>query len=167
MIEFYNLYIDKNRLWNIYNKCSESKDYYNVNVASTTNVFINDLIDCKYIEQNIIQPLGIPKHFLKNQYDDSRGYNFNVIKPEGFVKPHCDVNSTKINILLNYTTNAPFLFVETKQKCYYEYPVLLDVSQLHTVDNYESISEDRVTLQLFLVKPYHECKRIIDENKTY
>ena len=60
-----------------------------------------------------------------------------------------------------------FLFVETKQKYYYEYPVLLDVSQLHTVDNCESITEDRVTLQLFLTKPYDECERMIDENRTY
>ena len=167
MIKSYDLYINKNKLWDIYNRCNRSEDYYNVNVASTTNVFIDDQIDCEYIEENIIQPLGITKHVLKNEYDNSRGYNFNVVKPGGFVKPHKDVNSTKVNILLNTTTDAPFLFVETKQKYYYEYPVLLDVSQLHTVDNCESITEDRVTLQLFLIKPYDECERMIDENRTY
>ena len=167
MIKSYDLAINKNKLWDIYNRCNRSEDYYNINVASTTNVFIDDLIDCEYIEENIIQPLGITKHVLKNEYDNSRGYNFNVVKPGGFVKPHKDVNSTKVNILLNTTTDAPFLFVETKQKYYYEYPVLLDVSQLHTVDNCESITEDRVTLQLFLIKPYDECERMIDENRTY
>ena len=167
MIKSYDLSINKNKLWDIYNRCNRSEDYYNIDVASTTNVFIDDQMDCEYIENNIIQPLGIPEHFLKNEYDNSRGYNFNVVKPGGFVKPHQDVNSTKVNILLNKMTDAPFLFVETKQKYYYEYPVLLDVSQLHTVDNCESITEDRVTLQLFLTKPYDECERIIDENRTY
>ena len=167
MIKSYDLAINKNKLWDIYNRCNRSENYYNINVASTTNDIIDEPIDCEYIEQNIIQPLGITKHVLKNEYDNSKGYNFNVVKPGGFVKPHKDVNSTKVNILLNTSTDAPFLFVETKQKYYYEYPVLLDVSQLHTVDNCESITEDRVTLQLFLIKPYDECERMINENRTY
>ena len=96
MIKSYDLSINKNKLWDIYNRCNRSEDYYNIDVASTTNVFIDDQMDCEYIENNIIQPLGIPEHFLKNEYDNSRGYNFNVVKPGGFVKPHQDVNSTKV-----------------------------------------------------------------------
>ena len=57
--------------------------------------------------------------------------------------------------------------VETNEKYYYEHPVLLDVSQLHTIDNCESIVEDRVTLQLFLTADYEKCERIINENRTY
>ena len=57
--------------------------------------------------------------------------------------------------------------VETNEKYYYEHPVLLDVSQLHTIDNCESIVEDRVTLQLFLTADYDICERIINENRTY
>lgn len=167
MIKSYDLYTNKNKLWDIYRRCTRSEDYYNLNVASTTNVFIDNPEDCAYIEQNIVEPLGIDKQWLNNQYDNSVGYNFNVVKPTGFVKPHRDVNSTKVNILLNQTTLAPFLFVETQQRYYYEHPVLLDVSQLHTVDNCSSITEDRVTLQLFLTKPYDECERMIDENRRY
>ena len=167
MIKSYDLSTNKNKLWEIYTRCNRSEDYYNPRVASTTNVFIDNADDCAYIEQNIVKPLGIPNSLLKNEYDDSAGYNFNVVKPGGFVKPHCDVNSTKVNILLNEKTDAPFLFVDTQEKYYYEHPVLLDVSQLHTVDNCESITEDRVTLQLFLTQPYAECERIIDENRTY
>jgi hypothetical protein len=167
MIKSYDLATNKAKLWEIYTRCNRSEDYYNPNVASTTNVFIDDADDCAYIEQNVIKPLGIPDSLLKNEYDDSAGYNFNVVKPGGFVKPHRDVNSTKVNILLNEKTDAPFLFVDTQEKYYYEHPVLLDVSQLHTVDNCESIQQDRVTLQLFLTQPYAECERIIDENRTY
>jgi hypothetical protein len=167
MIKSYDLFTNKNKLWEIYNRCDRSEDYYNPRVASTTNVFIDDADDCAYIEQNIINPLGIPDSLLKNQYDDSVGYNFNVIKPGSFVNPHRDVNNTKVNILLNQETKAPFLFVETQQRYYYERPVLLDVSRLHTVENCESITQDRVTLQLFLTQPYEECKRIINENRTY
>ena len=89
------------------------------------------------------------------------------MRPTGFVLPHHDVNSTKLNILLNDSTEAPFLFVETGERYYYKHPVLLDVSQLHTVDECCSIREDRVTLQLFLTRPYAECERTIDENRRY
>lgn len=167
MFRSYNIQIDKNKLWEIYHRCTRSEDYYNPRVASTTNVFIDNPKDRQYIEQNIINPLGIPADFLRNEYDDSDGYNFNVVKPGGFVKPHRDVNNTKVNILLNEKTIAPFLFVETGERYYYEHPVLLDVSQLHTVDECCSIREDRVTLQLFLTKTYEECERIIDENRRY
>ena len=167
MIKSYDLATNKAKLWEIYTRCNRSEDYYNPKVASTTNVFIDDVDDCAYIEQNIVKPLGIQDSLLKNEYDDSVGYNFNVVKPGGFVKPHRDVNSTKVNILLNEKTDAPFLFVDTQEKYYYEHPVLLDVSQLHTVDNCESIQQDRVTLQLFLTEQYWICVRIIDENRTY
>lgn len=167
MIKSYDLSINKNKLWEIYHRCTRFEDYYNPQVASTTNVFIDNEDDCRYIEKNIVEPLGIPISYLKNEYDDSSGYNFNVVKPAGFVLPHKDINGTKVNILLNESTEAPFLFCETGEKYYYEHAVLLDVSQLHTVDNCDSIKEDRVTLQLFLTKPYAECERIIDENRRY
>jgi hypothetical protein len=167
MLRTYDLSIDKNKLWEIYSRCSRSKDYYNVRVASTTNVFIDDSNDQEYIRNEIIKPLGIPEDYLLNEYDNSLGFNFNVVKPTGFVLPHRDVNGCKLNILLNESTEAPFLFCETGEKYYYEHPALLDVSQLHTVDNCDSIREDRVTLQLFLTKPYAECERKINENRRH
>ena len=167
MIKSYDLSISKSDLWDIYYRCDRKEEYYNENVARTTNVFIDNLRDIEYIENQIIKPLGIPDSFLKNEYDNSLGFNFNVVNPNGFVKPHRDINGTKLNILLNDSTLAPFLFVETNEKYYYEHPVLLDVSRLHTIDNCKSIVEDRVTLQLFLTAPYKKCERIINENRTY
>lgn len=167
VIKSYDLAISKSDLLGIYSRCTRSEDYYNPRVASTTNVFIDKKDDQQYIRDNIITPLGIPQDYLLNEYDNSLGFNFNVVKPTGFVLPHRDVNGCKLNILLNESTEAPFLFCETGEKHYYEYPALLDVSQLHTVDNCDSITEDRVTLQLFLTKPYAECERIIDENRRY
>ena len=79
MIKSYDLYTNKNKLWDIYRRCTRSEDYYNLNVASTTNVFIDNPEDCEYIEQNIVEPLGIDIQWLNNQYDDSVGYNFNVV----------------------------------------------------------------------------------------
>ena len=154
MIKLYDLPINKSYLWDIYNRCNRKGTYFNPSVASTTNVFIDDYDDIKYIDDNIVKPLGIPHNLLKNLWDDGPGLNFNVIKPEGFVKPHTDLNETKLGILLNDTTLAPVLFLETGEKCYYEHPALLDVSQWHTVDNCESIIEDRVTLQLFFTVSY-------------
>ena len=167
MIQPYNLPINKSHLWDIYNRCDRQGKYYNFNVASTTNVFIDNYDDIKYIDDNIIKPLGIPHSLLKNFYDNGPGLNFNVIKPGGFVRPHFSINDTKLNILLNDTTLAPILFIETGEKYYYEHPVLLDVGQLHAVDNCESIVEDRVMLQLFLTASYEKCERIINENRNY
>ena len=179
MIQPYDLPIDKSHLWNIYNRCNRKEKYYNYNIASTTNVFIDDPNDIEYINNNIINPLGlgadkiyIPVDLISNRWDDGPwdngpGFNFNVVEPGGFVKPHCDLNTCKINILLNDTTLAPFHSIATDEKYYYEHPVLLDVSQLHTIDNCESIVEDRVTLQLFLTADYEKCERIINENRTY
>ena len=167
MIQPYDLPINKSDLWDIYNRCNRQEEYYDFNVASTTNVFIDNYDDIKYIIDNIIKPLGIPETLLKNFWDDGPGLNFNVVKPGGFVRPHRDINSTKLNILLNDTTLAPFYSLVSNEKYYYEHPVLLDVSQLHTIDNCESIVEDRVTLQLFLTADYKKCERIINENRTY
>jgi hypothetical protein len=167
MIKSYDLAISKSDLFGIYSRCTRSEDYYNPQVAKTTNVFVDDRDDQAYIKTKVIDPLGIPLDYLRNEYDDSLGFNFNVVKPEGFVLPHRDVNGCKLNILLNDSTKAPFLFCDTGEKYYYEYPVLLDVSQLHTVDNCDSIVEERVTLQLFFTKPYYECERIINENRRY
>lgn len=167
VIKSYDLAINKSELFGIYSRCTHSEDYYNPRVAKTTNVFIDDWYDQEYIKTEIINPLGIPMDYLRNEYNDSLGFNFNVVKPEGFVLPHRDVNGCKLNILLNDSTEAPFLFCDTGEKYYYEQPVLLDVSQLHTVDNCSSITEERVTLQLFFTKPYAECERKINENRRY
>lgn len=167
MIKSYDLAINKSELFGIYSRCTRSEDYYNPQVAKTTNVFVDDRDDQAYIKTKIIDPLGIPLDYLRNEYDDSLGFNFNVVKPEGFVLPHRDVNGCKLNILLNDSTEAPFLFCDTRERYYYEHPVLLDVSQLHTVDNCVSIKEERVTLQLFFTKPYDECERTINENRRY
>jgi len=179
MIKSYDLPINKSDLWDIYNRCDHKEKYYNYNIASTTNVFIDDPNDIEYINNNIIKPLGlgpadkihIPADLIANiwdgPWDNGNGFNFNVVEPGGFVKPHRDLNPTKLNILLNDTTLAPFHLLETDKKYYYEHPALLDVSQLHTIDNCESIVEDRVTLQLFLTASYNVCERIINENRTY
>ena len=167
MIQPYDLPINKSDLWDIYNRCNRREHYYDYNIADTTNVFIHNYDDIEYIDNNIIKPLGIPGTLLKNLWNDGPGFNFNVVKPGGFVRPHRDLNNTKLNILLNDTTLAPFHLLVFNEKYYYEHPVLLDVSQLHTIDNCESIVEDRVTLQLFLTADYKKCERIINENRTY
>ena len=97
--------------------------------------------------------------FIDDWYDQEY-IKTEIINPLGI--PMC-----KLNILLNDSTEAPFLFCDTGEKYYYEQPVLLDVSQLHTVDNCSSITEERVTLQLFFTKPYAECERKINENRRY
>jgi hypothetical protein len=172
MLQTYKLDIDKDMLWSIYNRCIQSYDYYDKKVAKTTNVFITNTDDIEYLKKYILYPLGIDEKITHNQYNGGAAYRdtgfcFNVIRPNGFVNPHRDVNPSKLNILLNETTQSPFCFTESGDEYYYEAPVLLDVSQLHTVNNCELITEDRVTLQVFLTKDYKYCERMINENRRY
>ena len=55
MIKSYDLSISKSDLWDIYYRCDRREEYYNKNVARTTNVFIDDLRDIEYIENQIIK----------------------------------------------------------------------------------------------------------------
>lgn len=163
VLKSYPIDVDKQLLWSIYNRCTQRIEYYNERVARTTNIFVSDDRDVLRIN-DLLESIGITQDLIENQFDygfDVTGYNFNVISPGGFVKPHKDTNSTKLNILLNDSTDCPIHF-ESGEKYYYEHPVLLDVSQTHSVDNCESITEDRVTFQVFFKLPFKECERILD-----
>jgi len=93
------------------------------------------------------------------------GMNFNVIKPGGLVEPHNDMNPCKINILLNDKTEAPLTW-KAYDNYYYETPGLVNVMETHSITNLESITEDRIVLQLFMNKLFGEIKGIIDENRS-
>ena len=117
---------------------------------------------------------GIKPNKLNNNYsygviDPSleTSFNFNVIPPGGWVSPHRDVNPTKINILLNEKTEAPYRDINSSNEYFYDDgPVLLKVGELHTVDNCDSIEEDRVTFQAFLIDDFETCERTLDENRS-
>ena len=77
MIQPYDLPINKSDLWDIYNRCNRKEKYFNPSIASTTNVFIDDPNDIEYINNNIINPLGlgadkiyIPVDLIANRWDD-------------------------------------------------------------------------------------------------
>ena len=172
MFQPYNIVVNKQALWDIYNRCTHIHKYDTVNtsVFNGANAFIDNTDDIKYIEKNIIKPFGIDLEIVKNQYTafgNSVGFNFNILTSSGFVRTHCDTNKTKINILLNNSTQSPICWPESGHQYYYEYPALIDVSIPHMVNNCHLIEQARVTLQIFLTKPFDYCKQLINDNKSF
>lgn len=178
MIKSYpTLKVDKNKLWEIYNRCEYKIPITIPNLARVTNVFITDKSDIEYLF-TMLDDWGIKPNKLNNNYSYSSeigvidpsletSFNFNVIPPGGWVFPHRDVNPTKINILLNEKTEAPYRDVNSSNEYFYDDgPVLLKVGELHTVDNCDSIKEDRVTFQAFLIDDFETCERTLDENRS-
>jgi hypothetical protein len=168
----YDLTIDKKALWNIYNRCTYIHNYNSVNedIFKGANAFIENEDDIEYIETNIVQPFGLDLEIVRNEYvgfGNNLGFNFNILRPGGFANAHRDTNKTKINILLNESTQSPMHWIESGTSYYYEYPVLVDVSLEHMVKDCHLIKEDRVTLQIFLTESFDYCKKMIDANRSF
>ena len=131
----YDLTIDKKALWNIYNRCTYIHNYNSVNedIFKGANAFIENEDDIEYIETNIVQPFGLDLEIVRNEYvgfGNNLGFNFNILRPGGFANAHRDTNKTKINILLNESTQSPMHWIESGTSYYYEYPVLVQETSL-------------------------------------
>ena len=172
MFQPYDVKIDKQALWDIYNRCTYIHNYDNVDekIFKGANAFIENQDDIEYIEENIIKLFGLDTAIVRNQYTEfgvNLGFNFNILRPGGFANAHSDVNKTKINILLNESTQSPIHWVKSGDSYYYEYPALIDVSLEHMVKDCHLINEDRVTFQIFLTESFDYCKKMIDDNRLF
>ena len=171
--------VDKDKLRAIYSNCTRSFKFYEEKCASTTNALVDDKEDYQYIVDNIIKRAGIDLSIVNNtwEYEDdgteAHGINFHVLHPGDYVRPHTDktrfsdTNVTKLNVLVNESTNCPVHFCESGLEYYYEHPVLLNVGLEHDVKYTDTITEPRIILQIFLNEKYETCLEMINENHTY
>jgi len=159
----------KNRdvLQSIYLSSNRIEIYEDKKTARSTNVFIDTREHQDWIYTTLVEPLGIPRSHVRNKWPESRccGMNFNVFRKGDWCLPHHDVNPVKINFLMQGRQNTSIFFPDDIISWDYSSPAVLNVSKKHTVKQLESLIDDRITLQIFLIEKIEYYAKIIKEKK--
>jgi hypothetical protein len=159
----------------VYESCIRKKVFIEPNRIQITNYFIDDINDFNLLIEHVVKPTGVNPDDVGNMWNDvdpkynCKGINFNVMRGGDFLKPHCDGNPTKLNILVSGKTKYCIKFVgEDDSESYnWDTPALVDVSKKHYVDDIEASASDRIMLQIFIKKSFDYYKNIINVNPNW
>ena len=159
---------NRDKLRNIYLSSNRTEIYEDKNIARSTQVFIDIREHQDWIYNTLVCPLGIERSHIRNNWPDSRccGINFNVFKKGDWCHPHRDVNPVKINFLFQGRQNTSIFFPDDNVSWDYSSPAMLNVSKKHMVTQLESLINDRITLQIFLVEKIGYYAKVMEGNSN-
>lgn len=158
----------KKRLYDIYLKSSDSELYEDKRCSRVTNIFIKSKEHQDWIYSNLIYPLGISRNHIKNLYHYKNhkccGMNFSVFRRGDWCHPHQDLNPTKIHLFwLGDCKKHTLFFSDQNTHWDYSSPVMINVSQKHTVTQLDQLTSKRVMFQIFLTETIEYYRELLNE----